>query len=486
MTPTTRILYAEDNPQDADQTRSHLQLLAPEFEIEIADTGQGCLDQLRETAFDLLLLDQHLPDMDGLDVLKTLVHAGLQLPVVMVTGEGDEDLVVKALRLGAANYVSKQGNYLETLPDLLRSAMEEHREEQRRGLPAAASPRRILYVEHLPMDIELALRHFAEAAPHFAVDVVYSCAEALARLEQPHEYDLVLIDLRMPDLSGLDFAREAKRRHLQLPPFVMISAQGDEATAIAILKLGAAAYIPKREGYLDQLVYTIDQAIDTDRLSRVNEQLQTELNERKQAEEALARSAAQLRQQLHDTVKAMGAIIGLRDPYTAAHERRVTGLAATIAAELGLDDEAREGLAFAGEVHDIGKIGVPAEILSKPAALTEMEFALIKQHSEAGRELLGAIHFRQPVAEIVAQHHERLDGSGYPAGLKDDEIMLEARILAVADVVEAMASHRPYRPTLGLDAALGEVRSGAGTRYDADAVAACEQVFERGFVFPEP
>jgi len=486
MTPTTRILYAEDNPQDADRARSHLQLLAPEFEIEIADTGQGCLDQLRETEFDLLLLDQHLPDMDGLDVLKTLVHAGLQLPVVMVTGVGDEDLVVKALRLGAANYVPKQGDYLETLPDLLRGVMEEHRQAQRRGLPAAASPRRILYVEHLPMDIELALRHFAEAAPHFAVDVVYSCAEALARLEQPHEYDLVLIDLRMPDLSGLDFAREAKRRHLQLPPFVMISARGDEATAIAILKLGAAAYIPKREGYLDQLVYTIDQAIDTDRLSRVNEQLQTELNERKQVEEALARSARELREQLHDTVQAMGAITGLRDPYTAAHERRVTGLAAAIAAELGLDDEAREGLAFAGEVHDIGKIGVPAEILSKPAALTEMEFALIKQHSEAGRELLGAIHFRQPVAEIVAQHHERQDGSGYPAGLRGDEIMPEARILAVADVVEAMASHRPYRPALGLDAALAEVRSGAGTRYDADAVAACERVFERGFVFTEP
>ena len=338
MTPTTRILYAEDNPQDADRARSHLQLLAPEFEIEIADTGQGCLDQLRETEFDLLLLDQHLPDMDGLDVLKTLVHAGLQLPVVMVTGEGDEDLVVKALRLGAANYVPKQGDYLETLPDLLRGVMEEHRQAQRRGLPAAASPRRILYVEHLPMDIELALRHFAEAAPHFAVDVVYSCAEALARLEQPHEYDLVLIDLRMPDLSGLDFAREAKRRHLQLPPFVMISARGDEATAIAILKLGAAAYIAKREGYLDQLVYTIDQAIDTDRLSRVNEQLQTELNERKQVEEALARSARELREQLHDTVQAMGAITGLRDPYTAAHERRVTGLATAIAAELGLED----------------------------------------------------------------------------------------------------------------------------------------------------
>ncbi|MEI6451366.1 MAG: PAS domain S-box protein [Actinomycetes bacterium] len=211
-----------------------------------------------------------------------------------------------------------------------------------------------------------------------------------------------------------------------------------------------------------------------------------DLTERKQAEEALARSAQELREQLHDTVKTMGAIVGLRDPYTAAHERRVTALAAAIAVEMGLDDEAREGLAFAAEVHDVGKIGVPAEILSKPGALSEVEYDLIKQHPEAGRELLGAIHFSQPVAEIVAQHQERLDGSGYPRGLKGEEILLEARILAVADVVEAMASHRPYRPSLGLEAALAEVRSGAGVRYDAEAVAACERAFAGGFALDPP
>ena len=136
-------------------------------------------------------------------------------------------------------------------------------------------------------------------------------------------------------------------------------------------------------------------------------------------------------------------------------------------------------------MHDVGKIGVPAEILSKPAGLSEMEHALIKQHPQAGRELLAAIRFRQPVAEIVGQHQERLDGSGYPAGLKGDEIMLEARILAVADVVEAMASHRPYRASLGLEAALAEVHAGAGRRYDAAAVAACESVFGEGFAFAE-
>jgi PAS domain S-box-containing protein len=211
-----------------------------------------------------------------------------------------------------------------------------------------------------------------------------------------------------------------------------------------------------------------------------------DMSERRQAEEALARSADELREQVRDTVKTMGAIIGLRDPYTAAHERRVTELAVAIAVEMGLGEEEREGLALAAEVHDIGKIGIPAEILSKPAALTEEEFALIKRHPQAGRELLGAIHFLQPVAEIVAQHQERTDGSGYPRGLRGEEILLEARILAVADVVEAMASHRPYRPSLGLAAALAEVRGGAGGRYDATVVAACERVFAQGFVFTEP
>ena len=181
----------------------------------------------------------------------------------------------------------------------------------------------------------------------------------------------------------------------------------------------------------------------------------------------------------------MGAIVGLRDPYTAAHERRVTLLALAMAEELGFDEERREGLALAGEVHDVGKIAVPAEILTKPARLSDIEFTIIKMHAEASRDILSSINFRQPVVDIVAQHHERLDGSGYPDGLRGDEILPEAKVLAVADVVEAMASHRPYRPGLGLDAALDEVRSGAGVKFDAAAVEACERVFAAGFSFPD-
>jgi two-component system cell cycle sensor histidine kinase/response regulator CckA len=281
-----RVLYAEDNALDADLTRVYFSEHAPDFEIEIAETGEACIDRLFKVEYDLLLLDHCLPDMEGMDVLRTLVHNCVSVPVVLITGSGDEDLVVKALHLGAANYVPKLGNYLETLPGLLRLIIKEHSLKISQGL-LVAGPRRILYVEHHAMDIDLTVRHFAEAAPQVELDVIRTCAEALARLERSPMYDAVLIDLRMPDQSGLDFVREAKRRGLTLPPFVMISGKGDEGAAIASLTLGAADYVAKREGYLDQLPYAIDRAIAHDRLNRVNAQLQAELAERKRAQAEL-------------------------------------------------------------------------------------------------------------------------------------------------------------------------------------------------------
>jgi len=179
----------------------------------------------------------------------------------------------------------------------------------------------------------------------------------------------------------------------------------------------------------------------------------------------------------------MGAMIAARDPYTAGHEKRVTELAVAIAADMRQDEATIEGLRLAGLVHDVGKLTIPAEILNKPSLLTPIEFELIKGHSEAAYEILKSIEFDYPIADIVVQHHERLDGSGYPAGLSGNAILPAARILAVADVVEAMASHRPYRAALGVEAALDEIRAGAGTRYEAAAVAACERVFAQGFVF---
>jgi putative nucleotidyltransferase with HDIG domain len=189
--------------------------------------------------------------------------------------------------------------------------------------------------------------------------------------------------------------------------------------------------------------------------------------------EELKKSRDDLRKSLEETVTSLASTAEKRDPYTAGHQERVTRLAVAIAKEQGLPDQQIEGLHFAAMLHDIGKIALPAEYLAKPTQLSEVEKLVIQHHAEVGYDILKNIHFPWPVAEIVYQHHEHLDGSGYPRGLTDKEIHLAAKILAVADVVEAMSSHRPYRPSLGLTAALDEIRSGRGTLYHALSVDAC-------------
>lgn len=207
-----------------------------------------------------------------------------------------------------------------------------------------------------------------------------------------------------------------------------------------------------------------------------------DITERKNALEALKKSRDDLHNSLEDTVKSLALAAEKRDPYTAGHQARVDNLACAIARELGLPAKQIEGLHFAALLHDIGKISLPSEYLAKPAQLSQQERAIIKCHTEVGYEILKNIHFPWPVAEIVYQHHEHLDGTGYPRGLTDEEILLEAKILTVADVVEAMSSHRPYRPSLGLETALEEIRNGRGTLYHADSVDACLRLIEENKV----
>ena len=212
--------------------------------------------------------------------------------------------------------------------------------------------------------------------------------------------------------------------------------------------------------------------------------LMIDVTEQVEAQEEVRRQAEQLRRTVDGAVLAMSQVVETRDPYTAGHERRVAELATAIAREMGWSGAELDGLRLGSLIHDIGKISVPAEILAKPGRLSVVEFNLIKQHSRAGFDILSVIDFGRPVAEMVLQHHERLDGSGYPNGLTADDLLPETRILAVADVVEAMSSHRPYRPALGIDAALAEIRDGAGSRYDAEVAAACDRVITaQGFRF---
>ena len=207
-----------------------------------------------------------------------------------------------------------------------------------------------------------------------------------------------------------------------------------------------------------------------------------DISEKKRAEEQIQSYLAQLESAFMSTVEVATTLSEMRDPYTAGHERRVAEIAVAIGTELGFDARRLEGLRVAGYLHDIGKITIPAEILSKPGKLSATEYQLIQGHAQASYDVLKDVKFPWPVAQAALQHHERLDGSGYPQGLKGEDIMLEARIMAVADVVEAMSSHRPYRPGLGTDVALAEIERGRGSAYDPAAVDACLKLFrDKGF-----
>jgi len=211
-----------------------------------------------------------------------------------------------------------------------------------------------------------------------------------------------------------------------------------------------------------------------------------DITERKRMEEKLRETLESLRKSIKTTIQVLGTASEARDPYTAGHQNRVADLARAIATEMGLSQDTIEGIRMAGSIHDIGKLSIPAEILSKFTKLTNIEFSLIKKHSQSGYEMLKDVESPWPLAQIVYQHHERMDGSGYPRNLKGDEIIMEARIMAVADVVEAMSSNRPYRPGFGIEVALEEIEKNKGISYDDTVANTCLKLFrEKGFKFLE-
>ncbi len=223
----------------------------------------------------------------------------------------------------------------------------------------------------------------------------------------------------------------------------------------------------------------------TTELVKSNRLLKIEIENRKRMQQELQQSFESLKQAMHSTIQAISMTLEKRDPYTSGHQQRVAKLAKSIAEGLELPEDQIESIYMAAAIHDIGKISLPAEILVKPIPLSDIEISLIRAHAQAGYDILKGIEFPWAIADIVLQHHERMDGSGYPLGLVGDDIFLEARIICVADVVETMASHRPYRPSIGMDKALEEIISNKGVLYDPRVVDACIKLFnEKGFEFP--
>jgi HD-GYP domain-containing protein (c-di-GMP phosphodiesterase class II) len=250
------------------------------------------------------------------------------------------------------------------------------------------------------------------------------------------------------------------------------------STALSI-KWKAERQLMNLHSELESLVET-----RTAELLESNKLLKSEIENRKQIQLELEQSFANLKKVTDATIQAIALIVEKRDPYTSGHQRRVAELTRALAETIGLSEDQIEGAYVAASIHDIGKISLPAEILSKPIQLSEIEISLIQAHAQAGYDILKGLDFPWPIADIIIQHHERMDGSGYPQGLSGDRISIEARIIGVADVVETMSSHRPYRPSMGIEKALEEITLNSGTLYDSQVVDACLNIFnEKGFLF---
>ncbi len=352
---------------------------------------------------------------------------------------------------------------------------------------------RILLVEDDPQDAFLLRHALAKINDQIVIHHCERLSKGLEFLKDGEAgLDVVLLDLTLPDSQGLE---TFSRIHNQTPqiPIVVLSGMDDENLAIRAVREGAQDYLIKGEANPQLLVrslyYAVERRKSEEALIRARNELEIRVKERTSelalANEALTKVIAKLsqaerevRSSLQGIIHVISLIIETRDPYTAGHQKNVADISQAIARRMGLPEERIEGIVLAATVHDLGKISIPAETLSKPTNLNDFEKSLIRFHPQSGYEILKMVDFPWPIAKIVLQHHERLNGSGYPQGLAGDDILLEAKIIGVADVVDAMCSHRPYRPALGIDKALVELLKNNGTLYDPQVVEACMNYFE--------
>ncbi len=414
--------------------------------------GKETLDRIEEKVPALALIDLGLEDRSGLKVMEEIKECYPGTECILLTGHTSQASAIEAVNLGAYGYMQKPYDVKQLLVTIRKVIEEREAEEALRKSEAKYS----ILVENSKDGTIMIQDGVLKFVNNASIELVgYSPAEMIGA---------DFLDFVAPDYRELVLKRYTD---------CMVGKEAPSRYEIELLRKDGST-VPVE---LNAVRINI-QGKPTD-LAFVRD-----ITERKRVKEKLQQSYVELQRALEGTISVLVSAIEMRDPYTAGHQRRVTQLACAIARELGLPEEQIEGIRMAGLVHDLGKISIPAEILSKPDRLNDFQWGMIQTHSQVGCDVLKAVEFPWPVAEIVLQHHERLDGSGYPAGLPGEEIMLEARILAVADVVEAMASHRPYRPALGIDKALKEISQNRGILYDPEVVDACLKLFiEREFAF---
>jgi len=464
------------------------------YQIISATNGAEALEKLRADDFDMIISDILMPVMDGFKLCQECKRdehlKGIFFVFYTATyvDEKDEEL---ALSLGADKFIRKPiepDEFMSIIKGLIRDA-EADKSARRKPVAKVEKDVLKLYSERLVNKLEKKVLDLeTEIARRKQVEEMLQKSERKYRtLVENLPHKIFLKDKNSVYIScNENYALDLKIKPDEIAGktdydfYPRELAEKYRADDREILESGKVEDVEEKYSVNGQefYVYTIKTPV-RDESGEITGIMGIfwDITEKKRTEEALKQSTEKLLAAMNAIIEAMALTVEMRDPYTAGHQRRVTKLAVAIATEMGLPEEKVEGLRVAATVHDIGKINVPAEILSKPAKLNEVEFNLVKLHSQAGYDILKGVEFPWPIAPIVLQHHERLDGSGYPQGLKSEDILFEAKILAVADVVEAMASHRPYRPALGIGQALDEISHKSGILYDSEVVDACFRLF---------
>ncbi len=449
------ILLVEDEAVVAFDVTQRLKMLgypAP----HVVPSGEKALEVAQEITPDIVLMDIMLAgELDGIDT-ATKLRAMHDIPIIYLTSFTDPSLLQRAQLTGPFGYVLKPCKDRE-LHICIEMALYKHATERKQIERERLFSTTLCSIREavITIDKQQQITFCNPAAEELLKKSAYSLEDA------PVEKILAL------HVEGEDrplSPEELVERHAQTARLALTGSMccGDIQCPVEI----SASAILNETATMGIVLVLRD------------------LTRRRAHEAHLAKVLDDLQRVLEQTVMAIAVTFEKRDPYTAGHQQRVSALAVAIAKQLGMDEHFCQGLRMAGLLHDIGKIYVPSEMLSKPVALSKIEQTIMHTHPQVGYDILKGVEFPWPVAQMVIQHHERMDGSGYPQGLCGSQILLGARILAVSDVVEAMASHRPYRPALGLDTALEEIKSGKNTLYWDAAVDACLTVFVKNFKFP--
>lgn len=446
------------------------------YDCTLASNALEARGIMQKSSFELVLCDINMPGESGLDFIQHVVSDFPDTATLMITAMDDPLVADHALQIGVYDYITKpfelNGVLISLANALRRRELEIDNRIYRKNLEMKVEDRTAALQQS-----EARLRAIFEAAKHVAFILIDHVEKKNKMIEfSPGAEHLFGYDRR--EVIGRPASLLSIPEDMIDPREVPARAKDGEVGFTREVTL------TRKPGEEIQALFTSYPIFGAKGDMTAVLVVAIDISDRIRAAKEIQKNLDRWRRALEGIIHAMALTLEMRDPYTAGHQQRVASLVTAIGNKMGFSEEQIQGVRLAAMIHDIGKISVPAEILSKPGLITELEFHLIRTHSKVGYDILKGIEFPWPIAQMVFQHHERIDGKGYPQGLSDKEILLEAKILGVADVVEAMASHRPYRPSLGIKKALDEISSNRGVIYDPQVVDACLSVFEEdGFKF---